>query len=97
MADTKKKAPKKVKRDIPSVNMVVEPAKMFNKKFAGKYTAIEKLNLYSGVGTSKSILVEVPGGSMLECYGFYTPVNGTKWYLVEYKNHSGFVSSKLIR
>lgn len=75
----------------------VDSARAFDKRIAGTYRTTANLNLRSGAGTSKAILEVIPSGGNIQCYGYYTPVNGTKWYLVVYKNTTGFVSSKYLR
>jgi hypothetical protein len=75
----------------------VDPAKNFDKKIAGTYRTTADLNLRCGAGTSKTILTVIPSGKSVNCYGYYTPVVGTKWYLVVYNGTTGFVSSKYLR
>lgn len=79
----------------PSVK--IDDAKSFDKNVAGTYKTTSNLNLRSGAGTSKSIVVVIPKGANVRCYGYYTTYNGTKWYLVAYGNHTGFASSKYLK
>lgn len=75
----------------------VDAAKAFSKSVAGTYRVIDNLNLRSGAGTSKTVLTVIPSGKTVRCYGYYTPVVGTKWLLVSYNGMTGFVSSKYLR
>lgn len=75
----------------------VDYAKAFDKKVAGTYRTTANLNMRSGAGTSKVILTTIPAGKVVQCYGYYTPVNGTKWYLISYNGKNGFVSSAYLR
>lgn len=38
----------------------------------------------------------IPNGKSVANYGYYTTVNGVKWYLVTYKDTPGFVSSRYL-
>lgn len=75
----------------------VEPAKSFDKTLHGNYKTTANLNMRAGAGTSKKILTVVPKDGKVTCYGYYTSVNGVKWYYVMYKTFSGFVSSKYLK
>jgi N-acetylmuramoyl-L-alanine amidase CwlA len=75
----------------------IDPAKAFNKSVAKTYYTTANLNLRCGAGTSKAIVTVIPKGKAARCYGYYTPVNGTKWLLVAYDKYTGFVSSKYLR
>lgn len=83
-------------------NAKVDSAKSFSKSLAGTYKTTSNLNMRAGAGTSKTILVVIPKGGNVTCYGYYTLVNGVKWYYVTYKNnkgirYNGFVSSKYLK
>lgn len=77
-----------------------------DKSLAGTYTVKAfLLNIRNGAGTTanrfgknKSVLVTIPKGTKVKCYGYYTEVNGTKWLnvLFTYKgvSYTGFASSK---
>lgn len=68
-------------------------------KVAGKYKTTSNLNLrYTpGVITNDNIVCVIPSGAFVQCYGYYTTVNNTKWYLIVYKDKSGFVSSNYLK
>lgn len=81
----------------PNKTVKVDYAKGFDKRIARTYATTANLNMRCGAGTSKSIILTIPKGQPVICYGYFTPVNGTKWYLVSYKNQSGFVSSAYLK
>lgn len=63
---------------------------------AGAYTVTaNSLNIRAGAGTDKRIIGNVPKGKKVTCYGYYTTVND-EWYLITYKDITGFVSSKYL-
>ena len=75
----------------------VAPAQSFSKSIAGTYKvkASNGLNMrYKPGDTSKSnLILTIPNGKSVMNYGYYTVVNGVKWYLVTYNDKPGFVSS----
>ncbi len=80
----------------------IDSAQSLSKSLAGTYQTTAGLNLRSGAGTTKNVLTVIPKGAKVTCYGYYTTVNGTKWYYVTYKNSkgvrfTGFVSSKYLK
>lgn len=79
------------------VSIKVDPAKSFDKTLHGNYKTTANLNMRAGAGTSKKILTIIPKDGKVTCYGYYTSVNGVKWYYVMYKTFSGFVSSKYLK
>lgn len=76
-------------------------ADKFSKSLAGTYTTTADLNIRSGAGTSKAILVTVPKGTKVTCYGYYTPVSNTKWLYIQftYKKvlYTGFASGAYLK
>jgi hypothetical protein len=77
--------------------LTVDPAKAFLKSIAGTYRTTANLNLRVGAGTSKDIITTMNSGSTVNCYGYYTPVNGTKWYLLKFGDKTGFASSRYLK
>lgn len=78
----------------------VDGAKSFSKSIAGTYKTTTNLSLRTGAGTNnkkQKVQCVIPSGGKVICYGYYTLVNKTKWYLVEYKTYTGFVSSKHLK
>lgn len=73
----------------------------FNKGFTGTYKTTDALNIRSGAGTNKTVLVTVPKGTKVQCYGYYTTISGVKWYYVQFTYnkilYTGFCSSKYLK
>lgn len=83
-------------------NAKVDSAKSFSKTLAGTYKTVTGLNMRAGAGTSRAVLTVIPKGEKVTCYGYYTNVNGVKWYYVTHKNSkgvrfTGFVSSEYLK
>lgn len=76
--------------------LVVEPAKSKNYNYAGTYRTTANLNLRSGADTSKAVLLTIPKGEKVICYGYYTLVSSTKWLFVQYGKYTGYVSQKYL-
>lgn len=83
-------------------NAKVDYAQSFLESLTGTYKTTTGLNMRAGAGTSKTILTVIPKGEKVTCYGYYTSVNGIRWYYVTYSNSNGvrftgFVSSKYLK
>lgn len=62
-----------------------------------KLTAETGLNMRAGAGTDKAVIRELKKGEKVTWYGYYSLVNGTRWYLVvDGTGTRGFVSSKYL-
>lgn len=75
----------------------LQPAQSKDKALAGKYKTTTGLNLRYGPNKNKyASIVVMPQGTTVQCYGYYTAVNGTKWLYVEAtvngKKYTGFAS-----
>ena len=86
---------------VASVKNTTDNAKSFLKSLAGTYkVTASMLNVRNGAGVTKRIIVAIPKGTVVNCYGYYTSVLGTKWLYVQftYKNvtYTGFASSKYL-
>lgn len=81
----------------PNAQMKIECAASFDKNIAGTYKTTANLNLRTGAGTSKSIIITIPSGGTANCYGYYTTSSGVRWYLVTYNTYTGFVSSNYLK
>lgn len=75
----------------------VESAKSKDAAIAGKYKTTGNLYLRVGAGTGKTAITLMPKGSDVQCYGYYTSYNGTRWYYVAYGNLTGFCSSAYLQ
>lgn len=78
-------------------NNKTEYAESYKESLAGTYKTTVNLNLRVGAGTNKTKICVIPKGEKVTCYGYYTSIDGTKWYYVVYENHKGFVSSAYLR
>lgn len=95
--DAEKKEEKEEMKEKTEAKTTVDNAKSYDKKLAGTYTVTaSSLNIRAGAGTDKRIIGNVPKGKKVTCYGYYTTVNDNKWYLITYKDITGFVSSKYL-
>ena len=95
------KAYRKDSAPEPSGNVVKasQPAGSFNEYFKGDYKVDSRsgLNVRDGAGTDYKVLVAIPFGQEVKCYGYYTRVGTVDWYYIETKyrgvTYIGFVSS----
>lgn len=82
--------------NIPASSNKIESAKAFDKSFSRAYTCTDNLNLRVGAGTNKSIILTMPKGTKVVCYGYYSEVNGTKWLcisvMINKTNYTGYCS-----
>lgn len=75
-----------------------ETAKSFDKSLAGTYTVTaDTLNIRSGAGKEKTDIGDLKKGTKAVCYGYYTKVDGVKWFLVVANGITGYVSSKYLK
>lgn len=79
----------------------VEDASHMNKSLAGTYKTTAKLNMRTGAGTDKSIITQIPSGSHVINYGYFSVDDGIKWLYVTYtsngKTYTGYCSSKYLK
>ena len=98
--NAKLKAESAIKPSTSTTTKKVASAQSFSKSIAGTYKvkASDGLNMrYKPGDTSKSnLILIIPNGKSVVNYGYYTTVNGVKWYLVTYKDTPGFVSSQYL-
>jgi hypothetical protein len=79
-----------------------EAAKHYDRKEAGTYyvcTKSDPLMMRAGAGTNRKIIVRVPKGGKVQCYGYYNlDKDGvTKWLYCKYINHVGYLSRSYLR
>lgn len=76
-------------------------AKSYLKALAGTYKCTDDLNLRQGAGVKKALKVEMPKGTNVKCYGYYTANGATKWLLVQAtvdgKEYVGFCSKAYLK
>ena len=74
-----------------------EAAKSKSSAYNKSYTTTRKLNLYSGAGTWKNVILSIPKGDKLRCYGYYTKVGSVVWLYVAYGKYNGFVTKDYVK
>lgn len=78
-------------------------AKSLDKGLAGIYKVTAKDGLYcrNDAGTNKKALCLIPYGTEVQCYGYYTAYNGTKWLYIRFVmdgvQYTGFSSSMYLK
>ena len=78
----------------------VSPATSFDKNIAATYVVTaDALNCRKkpGATDSASVITCIPGGAKVQCYGYYTVVNNSKWYLIQRGNVVGHVSAAYLK
>lgn len=79
---------------------VAVPAKSFDKNIAGTYevTGCDFLNCRTkaGVISAETLITSIPKGTKVQCYGYFTNVNGA-WYLIQWGNTVGFVAHNYLK
>ena len=79
-----------------------EAAKHYERAEAGTYYVCTKsypLMMRTGAGTNRKIIVRVPKGGKVQCYGYYNlDKDGvTKWLYCKYINHVGYLCRTYLR
>lgn len=77
----------------------VSPAKSFDKTIAGTYevtAAALNCRYIPGLYQPENIVKILKKGERVQCYGYYTNVNG-RWYLVKKGNDVGYVASNYVK
>lgn len=96
----KVESPKKETSTTTSNTPKVESAASLDKTLVGKYATTDKLNIRSGAGKTKPLLVTIPKGTQVSNYGYYTAVKGVKWLYVQFTyngtTYTGFASSEYL-
>lgn len=72
-----------------------------DKMLSGTYKTTANLYLRNDAGTNKKALCQIPAGTRVQCYGYYTEVNGVKWLYINVAldgvRYTGFSSSKYLQ
>ena len=80
---------------------IVDPAQGFKESYAKTYTvtASDGLNLryVASAANKEDIIVSIPKGKKVTCYGYYTKNGSTIWLLVQYGSYTGFVSKAYLK
>lgn len=75
-------------------------ADKFNKDLAGQYNVTTDLYLRNDAGQDKRVLFLIPKGTKVNCYGYYSIHDNTKWLYIQFTlngvkytgfSHSGFL------
>ena len=79
-----------------------DSAKYFNRGLTGTYTVTgSSLNIRHGAGVTKSIMVTIPKGTKVQCYGYYSTSLGVKWLYIAFTfrgiEYQGFASSNYLK
>lgn len=87
--ETKKETTTEAKHDA---------AMSFDDSLTGTYsvTPMGGLNVRKGAGIAKELITTLPWNTTVQCYGYYTEVDGVKWYLIQTNGVEGFVSSQYL-
>ena len=80
-----------------NTNNSIDYAEKFDSLLAGSYITTSALNLRTGAGTSKNIILKIPKDAVLKNYGYYTEINKVKWLYVTYDKKAGFANIKYLK
>ena len=86
----------------PKVVTAKDAAESKRASLAGTYvvTAAKALNVRDGAGKNAKILVTIPKGTKVRCYGYYTQNGETTWLYVQFTyeetTYTGFVSTRYL-
>ena len=83
--------------NVTAAKNQTEYAKSKSSAYNKSYTTTANLRLRMGAGTNKNIILVIPKGSAVRCYGYYTNVGSTPWLYVAYGKYVGFVSSAYLK
>lgn len=89
--------PKEKVKEVKATQSAQSKDTAFNRE----YTTTAALNLRNGAGTLNNVLVVMPKGSTVRCYGFYTRYKGVNWLYVQYRKgdilYTGFCSKEWLK
>lgn len=81
-----------------STSAKAEVAKHRNTSLSGSYKTTAALNMRTGAGTNKKIMITIPKGKSVQCYGYYNKdTSGIKWLYVVYDGKTGYCSSQYLK
>lgn len=76
-------------------------ASKFDEAVAGTYTTTSALHLRNGAGSTNRSLFVIPKGTKVKCYGYYSVVNGSKWFCIQFTlnntKYTGFSNSTYLK
>ena len=74
-----------------------DKAQRFDKSLSAKFKTTANLNMRHGAGVNKSLIITVPKGKTVRCWGYYNYLD-CKWLYVEYTEnnvcYTGFMCNK---
>jgi cell wall-associated NlpC family hydrolase len=81
--------------------LAIDHAQSYLSSLAGTYkVTATKLNIRSGAGTQKRVIIAIPKDTKIKCYGYYTELNNINWLYVQFKYNNitvnGFASAKYL-
>ena len=87
---------------VASEVMSKDKARSFLSPLAGTYTVTASmLNVRHGAGTAKKIMVAIPKGTKVKCYGYYTEWVNQNWLCIQFTykgvKYTGFASAKYLK
>lgn len=84
----------------PATNSKVAAAKSKSDSIRGTYS-VTATSLYCryipGKLTSDNVVTAFKNGTKVHCYGYYTTVSNSKWYLVQSGKYTGYCNSKYLK
>lgn len=94
--------PPKTETPVTGEVRAKDGARNFLATLAGTYTVTgAKMNVRHGAGTSKQIMVTIPKGTKVKCYGYYTQWMGRNWLAIQFTyngvKYTGFASDKNLK
>lgn len=78
-------------------NIVVGYAKSYKSSYGRTFTTTGDLYMRAGAGIKYAPITVVSKGEKVRCYGYYTMVGNTPWYLVVYGKYKGFMSGAYLK
>ena len=104
---TRDQAKEEPKTEVKTEEKVTEirckdAAKNYIQTLTGEYSVTASwLNVRHGAGTTKKIMVTIPKGTKVNCYGYYTEWNNTMWLCVQFvykgTKYTGYASAKYLK
>lgn len=100
-SDTANDTPK-AEKPVTSEVRAKDSARNFLRPLAGTYIVTSsKMNVRHGAGTTKRIMVTIPKGTKVKCYGYYTQWMGRNWLAIQFTyngvKYTGFASDKNLK
>lgn len=93
--------PEPVKPTVTKTVTATCTAKKFDKTVAGTYKTTSNLHMRNDAGTNKKSLVVIPKGTEVNCYGYYSLFENSKWLYIQTTidgiQYTGFSSNKYLK